>query len=606
MLYSGIPSQESKIAAAATKVTVIIPAYNAQAAIADTVRAAAALPGVIQVIVVDDGSHDATAECARAAGAQVIILEHNSGKGAALRAGLEEAARLRFASDATAPENSRPAEDELVLFLDADLGESAHLAAALIPPVARGEAEMAIAHFVKEQVSGSRFQVSGSKTQVSGVGFQVSGSETDNQSDDSETGLSLTPDSRPRTPDAKPGGFGTVVRLARRGIWALTGLRMQSPLSGQRCLPLALAREAGIAGHFGVEVGLTLEVARRGGRIVEIPLAMSHAVTGRDAAGWLHRGGQFWDALGTLADAAYGWGWPGLEKNARRVRIEVWLLALFGFLAAAHFSGGDFLTKTAIGVLLALVLMPLLAMVNLRLGWVRQNYLGRRVLNSFGLILPLVWLATFRIEPLAKESSTALVLVVVWALLGLLDDVYGTGGARGFRGHIRALLHLRITTGGAKLLFGGLVSLFAGWMAITTGGWLMMLLNGLIIALCTNLLNLLDLRPGRALKGFFLLGICAWIIAPHTAVLLAPLFAAAIIYSPLDLSMRAMLGDVGSNTLGALVGLALVLALGLPAKLVLLVLLIAIHVYAEIGSISRLIDRVAPLRWIDMLGRARE
>ena len=123
--------------------SIIIPAYNAQESIGPTVRAAAAIPQVSQIIVVDDGSRDSTAREAASAGAQVIRLERNLGKGAALRRGLKEAT------------------GDLILFLDADLGESAAVASALVGPVSRGEAEMTIAHFV--QVSGFRFQGSGSR-----------------------------------------------------------------------------------------------------------------------------------------------------------------------------------------------------------------------------------------------------------------------------------------------------------------------------------------------------------------------------------------------------------------------------------------------------------
>src|SRR3990172_10937021 len=108
-------------------VSVLVPAFNAEARIGATVRAAFGLPGVEQVIVVDDGSDDSTAAAARQAGAEVVALPRNLGKGGALAAGIPSA------------------RGEIVLLLDADLGESAASMAPLLEAVRRGEADMAIA-----------------------------------------------------------------------------------------------------------------------------------------------------------------------------------------------------------------------------------------------------------------------------------------------------------------------------------------------------------------------------------------------------------------------------------------------------------------------------
>lgn len=111
-------------------VSLIIPAWREDACIAETIRAAGALTGIAEVIVVDDGSGDGTASAAEAAGAtHVLRLPQNRGKGAALEAGI---AAARF---------------DLLLLLDADLGASAAEAAALIAPVRAGDADMAIAAF---------------------------------------------------------------------------------------------------------------------------------------------------------------------------------------------------------------------------------------------------------------------------------------------------------------------------------------------------------------------------------------------------------------------------------------------------------------------------
>lgn len=112
---------------------VLIPAHDEADRIAETVRAARGIAGVGLVVVVDDGSRDSTAVRAEAAGAEVVRLERNVGKGAALDAGL---ARVRDRADA-------------LLLLDGDLGESAAQGALLLAPVLAGEADMTVAIFPK-------------------------------------------------------------------------------------------------------------------------------------------------------------------------------------------------------------------------------------------------------------------------------------------------------------------------------------------------------------------------------------------------------------------------------------------------------------------------
>jgi glycosyltransferase involved in cell wall biosynthesis len=109
--------------------TVVIPARNEEQRVGDTVRAAATLPGVTRVIVVDDGSADNTTGVAETAGA--IVLRHHSPRGKA--AALETGARMAASGQ--------------LLFLDADLGPTAANAGPLITPVADGSADMTIAAF---------------------------------------------------------------------------------------------------------------------------------------------------------------------------------------------------------------------------------------------------------------------------------------------------------------------------------------------------------------------------------------------------------------------------------------------------------------------------
>jgi len=222
-------------------VVALIPAHDEAERIADTVRAAAGLPGVDTVLVVDDGSGDATATIAEAAGARVLRLPANVGKGAALDAGYDLVRK----------------DADLLLLLDGDLGSTAAEATSLLPPVLSGEADMTVATF-------------------------------------------------PRP--AGKAGFGLVKRLARWGIRTLggRGFAASAPLSGQRALNRrALAACTPFAFGYGVEVALTVRALRAGLSIVEIPTAMAHAATGRDAAGFAHRGRQFLHVARALVRLAF-------------------------------------------------------------------------------------------------------------------------------------------------------------------------------------------------------------------------------------------------------------------------------------------------------------
>ena len=292
------------------------------------------------------------------------------------------------------------------------------------------------------------------------------------------------------------GGFGIAKRVGRALVRLRTGVAPREPLSGQRlvgvrartvCFPLAPG--------FGCEVRMTIDALRAGLAFEEIELDLEHRPTGRNLAGFAHRGRQLLDAV----------------------------------LAA-----------------------------------------GPLALNHRGLRLPLVGWTT------VNGSDPGITLVM---LLGFVDDVYG-GHERGFRAHLRA----GRTTGTLKLLGIPLVGLLR---TRSVSG-------ALLFALSANFLNQLDTKPGRALKAYLLAA--------------GPLHAPAgraVLLLPYDLRERVMLGDAGSNALGAVLGLKSVDRLHGWGRWAAIGTLAGLTLLGERRSLGSLIERTPGLRELDRLGRSR-
>ncbi len=237
-----------------TDTAVVIPARDEAERIGATVAAAMDLPGVDLVVVVDDGSTDQTGRVARAAGARVVRHSRNRGKAGAMESGAE-AVRLL---DGPKPRH--------LLFLDADLGDTARAASALVEPVRAGAADMTIAVFA---------------TRV------------------------------------KLGGHGIVVRLARDGIKRASGFTAAQPLNGQRCLTRDAFEAARPLAHgFGVETALTIDLVRKGFRVAEVEVDMAHRATGTDWRAQVHRARQLRDVALALAARE-----PVIRDNLAKIRL---------------------------------------------------------------------------------------------------------------------------------------------------------------------------------------------------------------------------------------------------------------------------------------------
>jgi hypothetical protein len=251
-------------------------------------------------------------------------------------------------------------------------------------------------------------------------------------------------------------------------------------------------------------------------------------------------------------------------------------------------------------------------------GLVRENYRGAVLAFPLGAVLATA--ALVALAPLAFLDDRAdldllepdlrrwLPYLLGIAFLGFLDDALGRGEAattpRGWRGHWAALREGSLSTGAIKAI--GALAL-AAYVVSGRGleDW-RYVADVALLVLATNLGNLLDLRPGRAEKGLALLaaGLClgAWTWEPLE--LLGIFVGPVVVGARLTLGEKAMLGDTGSNLIGAVAGVWLLTVLGADARLVALAAVLGLTIYGEIRSISATIDSVPPLRWLDSLGRA--
>lgn len=311
-------------------------------------------------------------------------------------------------------------------------------------------------------------------------------------------------------------------------------------------------------------------------------------------------------ALAALAGMVVPWLgmrmlWPSLEAGARKVR---------------NYRGAE--------VSHGLGLVWLLWAITIVVLMIKVVLVGATGLWSAGAALSLIeW----------DRWLVAGILVLAAFAFGLVDDAFGSAEARGFRGHLRAMISGRLTTGGLKLIGIGAASALAALFAVVrapqagSGGPAAMVapwvLGTLAIALTANLVNLTDLRPGRALKAYTFLamaGVTATAAAPLwysgatsgggplTVFAITALLALGPVFAiwRYDLGERGMLGDAGANSMGALAGFLLASSLPLWGLAAYAAVVLALNLLSEKVSLSKVIDGNALLRWIDGLGRLKD
>jgi len=242
--------------------------------------------------------------------------------------------------------------------------------------------------------------------------------------------------------------------------------------------------------------------------------------------------------------------------------------------------------------------------------WVRTNFRGAPTWLLGGPVLVLAVLpglltvAAAADDAATRRTAAAMALVAAGAgAVGLLDDLRGGPHAKGLRGHLTALAGGQVTTGAVKIVGVGVVALLAALVLERSLG-VRTLVDVLVIAGTANLVNLFDLRPGRALKVALVAAVP--LLAVRRAAVGLPLcwpLGVALGVLPLDLRERVMIGDAGANAVGGIVGVALVSVLGLPQRLAVLAVVAALTLLSEKVSFSRVIDSTPALRWADELGR---
>ncbi|MCL4079126.1 hypothetical protein MX659_05945 [Coriobacteriia bacterium Es71-Z0120] len=259
-----------------------------------------------------------------------------------------------------------------------------------------------------------------------------------------------------------------------------------------------------------------------------------------------------------------------------------------------------------------------------------RNWRGADVVLGLGAVWT-VWggcalLAGWLLGDLGASAASEVIVVagvlsIITSAFGLVDDAYGSRDVRGFSGHVRALLEGSLTTGGLKLVGIGVASLAAARAVAGVASWggspAGILVAGVTVALTANFVNLLDLRPGRALKGYVALSCAGALLlasfvyrlagagfASSASLLAVALLGPAAACWRYDLGERAMLGDAGANAMGAVAGLVIVSALPLPGVAAFGAAVLALNLLSERVSFSAVIERVGVLAWLDALGRA--
>ena len=240
---------------------------------------------------------------------------------------------------------------------------------------------------------------------------------------------------------------------------------------------------------------------------------------------------------------------------------------------------------------MGIVFLPMIIINSIILGFVTLNNIW--FVSSSNYNLNIVWLLCL-----------ALYIFSMMAMFfaGALDDLIGNRNVSGLKGHFKSLFKGELTTGGFKALFGGFVGLVVS--VCISSSIVDIIVNTLIIALSTNLMNLFDLRPGRAIKAYLLIMIPIYItLTGYIKALPLLILPNVLAYFNTDLKARGMMGDTGSNVLGISIGVLMAFGYGIKVRVAWLVFLVLMHLITEKFSLTKIIEKNKVLKFIDDLGR---
>lgn len=266
-------------------------------------------------------------------------------------------------------------------------------------------------------------------------------------------------------------------------------------------------------------------------------------------------------------------------------------------------------------------LMGRVLWVGLRHSWqgqplMRDNYQGVSLPTAAGVVLTFALLtveatraifaaADVGADPgLTAPRAATLIVVVGFTVIGLIDDLVGSTQVRGLAGHLKALRRGELTSGAIKMIAGAATALIAV-SVLRSDSLGTLLVSAAVVALCANLFNLLDTKPGRTTKvSVVTFAVLALIAGFDTALVpVAVVIGAATTLMFEDLRERLMIGDTGANVIGAAIGVGIITQVGSTGRLVALAVLLGLNLLSEFVSFSKLIDAVGPLRAFDGLGR---
>ena len=262
-----------------------------------------------------------------------------------------------------------------------------------------------------------------------------------------------------------------------------------------------------------------------------------------------------------------------------------------------------------IGILGTYAIIPLFKNLLMDSNVVRPNYKHDMIPVSMGIVfLPMIIINGILLAYTTTKYQNLMYLfmfmfgMISMFFAGILDDIVGNRDVSGLKGHFKSLLKGKLTTGGFKAIFGGFVGVV---ISIGVSSNIFdIIINTLIIALSTNLMNLLDLRPGRAIKAYLIIIITVFItLSGYIKALPLLILPNVLAYFNYDLRAKAMMGDTGSNVLGISIGILVVMGYSLKVRLLWLAFLIFIHLLTEKYSLTKIIEKNKILNFIDKLGR---